>query len=175
MASDNHGIFNKSFLIGVIATVAIIALIYGIRWFGKAEGVAFDIVAPKETKSGQIETFTIAYNNKTRVTLENAQVIFYLPENVFSPDNPDNNRLEISLGNIQPGQNEAKPIKLVFLGENNTQKTIETLFRYKPSSLTSYFEQKQNINVIIHGSVFDLNINLPNQVLPETNFPIKIS
>lgn len=141
----------------------------------RSGGVEFSVVAPKEVKSGEKQTITFAYKNGTRVNLENVEILITLPDEIYSPEDPENKRLSISLDTLIPGTSATKEIELVVLGEKNTVVSFDTTFRYKPVSVTSVFEKKIKTDMSIYGSAFGLNINMPTQILPETDFTMKVS
>jgi hypothetical protein len=141
----------------------------------RSGSVEFSVIAPKEVKSGEKQQVTLAYKNGSRVTLENAEILINLPEKIYAPEDPENRILNISLDDIAPNTSGTKIIELVVLGEKNSVASFETSFRYKPASVTSAFEKKVQTNIGIYGSAIGLNIDIPTQILPETNFNMKIS
>jgi len=138
-------------------------------------GVEFSVIAPKEIKSGELQTITFAYKNGMRINLENAEIIVTLPENIYAPSEPNSKVIHINLGIIEKNTSATKTLDLIAIGEKNTIATFETSFRYKPVTLTSVFEKKVKTDMAIYGSAISLDIEMPTQILPETNFDIKVT
>lgn len=172
---NNSKLLNKSFLIGMISTIAILAIGYGVWWLLRQGGVEFSVIAPKEIKAGEIQTITFAYKNGMRVNLENAEIIVSLPDNIYAPNEPNNKIIHINVGIIEKNTSATKTLELIAIGEKNTIVSFDTSFRYKPVTLTSVFEKKIKTDMGIYGSAIGLNIDMPTQILPDTNFDIKIS
>jgi len=172
---QKSSLMNKSFLIGMVAMILLAGVAYGIWWMVKSGGVEFTVIAPKEVKSGEKQTITFAYKNGTRVNLENVEIVISLPDKIYNPEEPENKRLSIPLENITPGDSGTQTVDLVMLGEKNSVVSFNSSFRYKPASITSVFEKKIKTDISIYGSAIGLNISIPTQILPETDFPIKIS
>jgi hypothetical protein len=137
--------------------------------------VEFSVIAPKEIKAGEIQTITFAYKNGMRVNLENAEIIVSLPDNIYAPNEPNNKIIHINVGIIEKNTSATKTLELIAIGEKNTIVSFDTSFRYKPVTLTSVFEKKIKTDMGIYGSAIGLNIDMPTQILPDTNFDIKIS
>gem|GEM_PF-7086583 len=133
------------------------------------------MIAPKEVKSGEKQLVTFAYKNGSKVTLENAEILITLPERVYTPEDPEARRLTIALDSIAPGASGTKTAELVVLGEKNSVTSFDTTFKYKPASITSVLEKKISTNISIYGSAIGINVDIPTQILPETDFGMKIS
>jgi len=166
---------NKSFLIGMVVMVFLLAAGYGIWWLVRSGAVEFSVIAPKEVKSGEKQLVTFAYKNGSKVTLENAEILITLPERVYTPEDPEARRLTIALDSIAPGASGTKTAELVVLGEKNSVTSFDTTFKYKPASITSVLEKKISTNISIYGSAIGINVDIPTQILPETDFGMKIS
>lgn len=160
----------KLFFWGMITTVAIIIAGYFIWQLITPGGVNFYIESPKETKSGETKALTFICENKTRLVLSNTKIKIVLPKDVLTNDYT--NTAIIEIGEIAPKARVEKTFYVTSFGENASSKKIETTLEYKPSGFTSTFEKKTETSILINGSIVDLNLTTPNQVLPDSDFTI---
>ncbi len=162
----------KLFILGMLTTIALIVAGYFAWKYITPGGVNFNVQSPKEALAGETKTIKFVLENNTRLALTEAKIKIVLPEGVLYK-NSDMSPT-INLEDLQAKEKIEKEIELMFFGENKTSHKIEASFQYKPQGFSSFFEKQQSWNILISGSVISLNINNPNQVLPETNFDTTI-
>ncbi len=158
----------KLFVLGMITTVALIVGGYFLWQLITPGSVEFYIQSPKQALAGETKTIKFVLENNTRLTLNEAQIKIDLPEGVFYKDNESSPVILVE--EILAKEKFETEIDLMFFGQENTKHRLEANFRYKPQGFSSMFEKTQTLEVLINGSVLSLNINNPNQVLPETKF-----
>ena len=73
----------KLFILGMITTVGLMVAGYFIWQFITPGTVEFKIQGPKEVLAGETKTLRFIIENKTRLTLNEAQIKIVLPENVY--------------------------------------------------------------------------------------------
>jgi len=79
------------------------------------------------------------------------------------------------LGDIASKERIEKEIEVRFFGLAGDKLKVISTFEYKPQGFTSMFTKDQAFDVLINGSVVAININNPNQVLPESSFDTTIN
>lgn len=162
----------KLFVFGMLTTILLIVGGY-FGWKLLTPGsVSFYIESPKEVKAGEMQKIKFVCENNTRLILSNSQIKIRLPENAY--DKEFNNSPVILLGDIASKEKIEKEIEIGFYGVNGNKIKVESSFEYKPQGFSSVFKKDQNFNILINGSVVSLNVNSPNQVLPESSFDVGI-
>ncbi len=166
--------FFRTFLGGVVITITVLVIAYFTWNVMKGGGITFAFLGPTETQAGEIKDFHLVCNNNSRVVLEDAKIDIQLPSGVFFPDNPERKFVSYSLGEIAPHSSQEKIISLLVTGTPQTAKSIEATLRYRPKTISSFFEKKELKNILISGSVFNLNLTYPHQVFSEQLFPVEL-
>ena len=163
----------KWFALGVISIIILIVGGY-LLWKTITPGsVHFYIEGPKEVKAGETQKIKLICENNTRLVLSNSQIKIHLPANVY--DLGFNNSPVIILGDIASKEKIEKEIEVRFFGLAGDKLKVNSTFEYKPQGFTSMFTKDQIFDVLINGSVANININNPNQVLPESAFDTTIN
>lgn len=165
----------NSFFGGIIFVIILLGVGYLIWSLTKSGGIEVGILGPNEVKAGETKEFKIVYANKSRVALEDVELVLALPEGVIFSDDPTKRVWEQPLETIASGQEAEQAFNLMFFGENRSAKNLEATFRYRPKTLTSPFTKTLNYPVIINGSTFKLDATLPPQVLPEQDFSLNVA
>ena len=163
------------FWLGVIVTIVVIGLGYLIFILLRSGGVEFGVVGPNEVKAGEPREFKLIYQNNSRISLEDGELLLNLGDGVVSLESPNERILRANIGEIKSGEKGEQIFKLMFFGENRASRNLEAVFHYRPKTITSLLEQKTNYLVVISGSTFKVDMTLPQQVLPEQDFPMNIS
>lgn len=167
--------FFKTFWGGVIAVIIIIILIYFIYASLRSKGINFLVEGPEIAKSGEIITLHLIYSNNSRIVLQGAEIEVKLPKGIISIDEPEKEVVNLYLGEIAPRSSEDKPFKILVTGEPKNTKNLQAIFRYRPKTLTSTFEIPFDYKILIIGSNFNLEVNLPKEAFLDQSFPIEVN
>lgn len=112
--------------------------------------VNLEIITPENVNSGQEISCLVKYVNNTKVTLEQAELIF-----------DANNRQ--NLGNLKPSQRGEIEFKKAFFGQEGENKKIEVVLKYQPANFRSFFETKAQAEIKIKSSSIIASLQGPKQ------------
>lgn len=163
----------KWFVLGMISIIILMVSGYFLWKTITPGSVNFYIEGPKEAKAGEIQKIKLVCENNTRLILSNSQIKIQLPANVY--DLNFNNNPVIILGDIAAKEKIEKEIEVRFFGLTGDKLKVTSALEYKPQGFTSIFTKDQTFDVLINGSSLNININNPNQVLPESAFDTTIN
>ena len=166
--------FLKSFWGGIIITLIILGLGYSFWRIIRSQGVSFSFLGTEEAKAGDIKTFSLILKNDSRVAIQEAEIVVKLPEGVIDPKNMGETTFNYYLGEIKAGDSKTENMELLITGDHKTAKNIEASVRYRPSTLSSFFEKKETKTILISGSAFQFDLVTPRQVFSEQNFPMEL-
>ncbi|NMB92089.1 MAG: hypothetical protein GYA31_00470 [Parcubacteria group bacterium] len=164
-----------SFWGGLIIGIIILVIGFFVWSLINRGGVNFSILGPDNIASGNISNFTFKYVNNSRVALEDCSLDITLPEGVVFTENPLKKTMSIYLGEVLAQTSGEKTLSLMITGEPQTAKIIEATFNYRPKGISSSFAKKDSKTVLLTGSIFNLNINLPQKVFIGQDFPLEIN
>jgi len=167
--------FLHSFWGGVIIVILVIILGYFLWGILTSGGIIFSLLGPDNVKSGEIGEFHLEYANNSRATIEDVSIKINLPEGIISRENPLKKTIVFDLGEIPSKVSGDKMIDLMITGEPKTAKNIEAIFNYRPKGLSSSFSKKDIKTVLLSGSSFNLEINVPKQIFIDQFFPFEIN
>jgi len=167
--------FLHSFWGGAIIVILVIILGYFLWGLLTSGGIIFSLSGPDDMKSGEIGEFHLKYANDSRVTIENCSIEINLPEGIILRENPSKKTMVFDLGEVPSKVSGDKMIDLMITGEPKTAKNIEATFNYRPKGLSSSFSKKDIKTVLLSGSSFNLEINVPKQVFIDQTFPFEIN
>jgi len=164
-----------SFWGGLIIGIIILAIGFFVWSLINNGGISFSILGPDDIPSGSVSDFTFRYVNNSRVALEDCSLEINLPEGAIQIENEYKRTITIYLGEVLPKVSAEKTITLMITGEPQTAKNIEATFNYRPKGLSSAFSKQDTKTVLLSGSIFNLNINLPQKVFIGQAFPLEIN
>lgn len=165
----------KKLLIGLIVFFGVLA---AVSWAGffffsgsdqkfSGEGVALDVEAPAEVKSGELTTILIKWKNGERIALGTASLDLRLPkEFVLQRSQPDATNGTWTIGSIAPGKDGIVTVQGVFLAPLQKQLDIQAILTYRPADFNSEFQKVSTKNVTVSDSIFELKATGPTKVLP---------
>lgn len=165
----------NNFWFGLLTAIILFGIGFAVWSLLKGGGVSYGLTGPNEVKSGETKEYKFVFKNDSRIALEDNEFSLNLPDGCFNPDNPKERVLTLKLDRINPATSGEKSFSLIFFGEDRTVINLNGVFRYRPKNLTSVFEKPVSYNVIINGSTFSINPILPDQVLPDQEFPVTVN
>ena len=175
MSKNKIILFFQSFWGGLTITVLIFLIGYFIYSFFNQGTVSLLISSPDEAKSGELKSVVFTIFNNSNTELVDTVLTIKLPSGIFNPEDFNNEKIILNLGEIQRKSQKDVSLDLLITGESNTLKTLEATFRYRPKNLNAYFEKKNTKNILVNGSVFKLSVITPNQAFLDQTFPLVIS
>jgi len=167
--------FLHSFWGGAIIVILVIILSYFLWGILTSGGIVFSLLGPDDMKSGEIGEFHLKYANNSRLTIEDCSIEINLPEGIILRENPSKKTIVFDIGEVPSKVLGDKMIDLMITGEPKTAKNIEATFNYRPKGLSSSFSKKDIKIVLLSGSSFNLEINVPKQIFIDQTFPFEIN
>ncbi len=159
----------KGFLKIILAAVVVllgVALWFWQRGSFSKEVVRLEILAPDTAAFGQEVEYVVKIKNNAQVNLEDAKLIFELPEfSFFSGESQGaGNTKVLNLEVIYPGQERTLTFLTRLFGQQGDKKTAKAFFRYRPSQLKAFFESETTKTTLVDQVPFNLEIDIPSKV-----------
>ncbi|MCX6721205.1 MAG: hypothetical protein NT026_01215 [Candidatus Staskawiczbacteria bacterium] len=140
---------------------------FGVWWiylqstFSK-EILRLEILGPDTAKVGDEIEYTIRYKNNGNFSLQNAKLVFIMPDNSLTEDGKT--RISQDLEDIYPGGENFVKIKTRLLGKEGDLKVAKASLTYTPKNLTSPFESDTTFTTKIDTVPITLDFDLPLKV-----------
>ncbi|MFA5392543.1 MAG: hypothetical protein WC306_02535 [Candidatus Paceibacterota bacterium] len=167
--------FLHSFWGGAIIVIFVIILGYFIWGILTSGGIIFSLSGPDNIKSGEIGEFHLKYVNNSRMKIEDCSIEINLPEGIILREDPLKKTIVFEIGEVLSKVSGDKIVDLMITGEPKTAKNIEAVFNYRPKGLSSSFSKKDIKAILLSGSSFNLEINVPKQIFIDQIFPFEIN
>ncbi len=170
-----QGLF-KILLIGLVVLLALWVWFWKKGSFSK-EVVILEILAPDTAVFGQKIEYVVKIKNNGQVNLEDAKLVFELPEFSFFSEQAENQgqRQEINLETVYPGQERTLTFLTRLFGQEGDKKIAKASFRYRPSSLKAFFESKTTKTTLISQVPFNLEIDISSKINAQKEITFNIN
>jgi len=145
------------------------------RNYFASEKIFFTADYPLEIMSGEEITIKLNYDNQTKRTLYEAEIVLELPENSFDNDWSPLKIIRIPLGDIEEGEKGEKEVSLRILGKNQKNKNILTYLSWKASGFKVPFKKEKIINITFSQPIVSLDLLTPKKILPQIPFNLEIA
>jgi len=176
----------KIFLISFIVVSLILAAIawLGFIIFNSGEGISrqsikLELNGQQSVASGDEVIYILEYKNVEKVTLHNVEIIFRYPDGFefdsATPEPKDESSSAWQLGDLNKNDSGKIEIRGRLIGEVGSIKTINVTASYKPENFSSSFKETNSFSGQITSSILEINLEGPDQVLPEKKATYKIS
>lgn len=155
---------NKKILLILFVVVLVGAgafLYYKESMFSK-EILKLEILGPDTAKIGDEIQYTVQYKNNGNFVLEQAKLVFELPNNSLTEDSKT--MFVQNLKDIYPGDQESVSFKARLLGKDGDLKTAKASLSYVPKNITATYESDTTFITKVDASPVTLNFDLPTQV-----------
>lgn len=154
-------------LIGLVAMI-----IWFLVWQPKP-AFSLQTKTSSEMISGQIETFTIAFENQEDEAVHNTEISIVYPDNfIFTSASPaDMYKKEnqtFTLGDIKQRQNGEVTISGIIRGKPGDRQALEVIVRYQYKGMNK--KLLDSIVYTIEGSSLEVLLSTPETVYTNTNF-----
>ncbi len=177
---------NKAIKIALVI-LGILLVIGAWVWYRNSyskEVLKLEILASSEAEAGSEITYTVSYKNNGNIRLEEPKLTFEYPEtSIMTDDWSDDDRVivrgdrkvEITLDDIQPGEERSETFKAVAFGIDNETVEATARMEYKPRNLNVRYESETTHTLKISGVPLTFEINMPNRVEPGSEFSFDIN
>ena len=164
----------KIFLFFLIVVIVgfLIFLFYRQNMFS-GEILNFNILGPSTAKIGDEIQYTVQYKNNGNFVLQNAKLIFELPDNSLTEDGKT--IFTQNLNDIYPGDQESVIFKGRLLGKDGDLKTAKASLSYVPKNITATYESDATFATKIDASPITFNFDLPSQIEQDKNLQYSIN
>ncbi len=126
------------------------------------EILRLEILGPDKAKTGDEIEYTIRYKNNGNFVLEQAKLIFEMPENSLTEDGKT--RIVQNLNDIYPGGEEFVKFKTRLLGKEGDLKVAKAVISYTPKNITAPYESSTTFTTQIESTPITLDFDLPSKV-----------
>jgi uncharacterized repeat protein (TIGR01451 family) len=145
----------------IIVIVGFSAFLYFRSGMFSKEILKLEIFGPDSAKIGDEIQYTAQYKNNGNFVLQNAKLIFQLPDNSLTEDGKT--IFTQSLADIYPGDQESVTFKARLLGKDGDLKTARAALSYVPQNITATYESSTTFITKIDASPITLDFDLPTK------------
>lgn len=180
--------WKKIIKIFILLIIVLLALSLWFWWRNSysREVLKLEILGPSDIQAGDEITYTVRYKNNGSVRLENPKLIFNYPETSVMSDEwrevqdekiivRGEGKIEISLDDIQPGEERTERFKGIIIGEKDSVVTAKARINYRPRNLNVNYESETSHNLVISEVPITFEISLPSRVEPGKNFSFEMN
>lgn len=132
-----------------------------------------DILGPETVEVGQRVDYTLKYKNNGEITLTQAKLTFEYPEESLIEG--EKRRLEKSLDDIYPGEEETLTFSGRILGRENELKVAKAWLEFQPKNLKARYEVSTSQTAAIKFSPLTLDLDLPTRVEADKDFSFSLN
>ena len=147
-------------LLAVVVVAVAAFLFYRGSMFSK-EILRLEILGPDTAKVGDEIQYTVQYKNNGNFVLEQAKLIFQLPDNSLTEDGKT--IFTQNLNDIYPGDQESVSFKARLLGKDGDLKTAKASLSYVPKNITATYESDTTFITKVDASPITLDFDLPTK------------
>ena len=168
----------KRLLIGVISVVVVFLIVSGLMiWQGMTsfdkDKVELKIKGPERIVGGEEVKFTVEYKNKTRLALENIQLIVHYPENSIV-DGEQKSVETINLPRLNDGEENKVELPVRIIGLKEETKKVWVELNYQPFNLSSKYTNKVEFSTMIVSVPLVLDFDLPERLVDNQIFDFSL-
>ncbi|MDD4122690.1 MAG: hypothetical protein PHO23_00110 [Candidatus Pacebacteria bacterium] len=161
---------NKKTLIFLLLIISVIITIFMVFNTIKKPNIQIKLSAPESIKSGEVFDLQIVIENKSNLNIKNAEVFLKTPNSVKLIDSDPSFEIE----KLDSNEKVEKTFALLGTGKELQDLNLSAVLKYSPENIKSYFEIKEDIDVIIRGNIFDLKLTAISKTLPENDFRVLV-
>jgi hypothetical protein len=167
-------VHKMKFIIGIVAILIAFAayFLFSSRSSFNENQISFKIDGSKEITSGQLVSYTINYENNSKVGVVNAKIDFvYPPDSVPIKDGNviDSNNENIVLGDLASGEKGQKVLTAYVIGDRGNIKTARGTISYNVSTISSSFEKEVSVPSTITTLAIPLTLVAPPSTISGQN------
>ncbi len=180
---------NKKFLKIILAGIIVLVLLAS--WFlwrnvYSRDVLKLEILAQTEAEAGEEIEYTILYKNNGNIRLENPRLVFEYPENSIIPDElketesediifRGDNKIEIILDDIHPGEERREEFKGYIFGRANTTATAKATMYFNPRNLNVEYDAETTHTMAITNVPITFDFLLPSSIDSDKEFSFDVN
>ncbi|MBI2642479.1 MAG: hypothetical protein HYW97_01410 [Candidatus Wildermuthbacteria bacterium] len=161
----------RPFLFLILTALAIGVLGF---WFWERnsyskEILRLEIIAPSQATMGEEITYTVKWKNNGNASLEKASLVFEYPQGSL-PSQGEALRINQSLTEVYPGQEETLQFKARLFGKEGDVKEAKAFLSYTPKNLTAKYESETKGTTVISFVPLNFELDLPSRTESDQQF-----
>jgi hypothetical protein len=145
----------------IIVIVVLVAFLFYRQGMFSKEILKLEILGPDTAKIGDEIQYTVQYKNNGNFVLEQAKLVFELPDNSLTEDGKT--MITQNLNDIYPGDQESVTFKARLLGKEGDLKTAKASLSYVPKNITAPYESNTTFITKIDSTPITLDFDLPTK------------
>lgn len=153
-------------IIFLIFTLVVLASVTGYLYWQSGtyskDVLKLEILGPNEVQAGDEIEYVVKFKNNGKIRLENAELIFEYPENVY-PENGQQ-RITKEIEDIYPGEERIVEFKARAFGKAGDILKAESWLTYQPKNLKARYESKTSLITQIRSVQLTFEFDLPVKV-----------
>jgi hypothetical protein len=180
---------NKKFLKFIITGIIILVILS--VWFlwrnvYSRDVLKLEILGPAEIEAGGEVKYVLRYKNNGNARLENSKLVFEYPENSIIHDSlresgdeniifRGGNKVEITVGEIFPGEEKSQEIYGYIFGRENTTATAKATMYFKPKNLNVEYDAQTTHTTLITNVPINFDLYLPANIDSDKEFSFDVN
>ena len=137
------------------------------------EVLKLEILGPEEVDVGQEINYTLKYKNNGEITLTGARLVFEYPENSLVEGGKL--RVERTLDDIYPGQEQTFNFSGRLLGREHEQKKAKAWLEFQPKNLKAKYEVSTTQTATLKFSPLTFELDLPSRLEEGKDFTFSLN
>lgn len=160
------------FLLGILAVLLVFLRGNNLVSSGN---VMFKIDGPTEVAAGEELSLQVAVQNRNQAVLELADLIVEYPagSRAPGPDGAPLTRERLSLGNIKPGDEVSKQLRLVLFGEQGSEQELKLSVEYRLPDSSAIFDKEFTQKILINSTPLSVQLDVPEELNNNQEFVIQ--
>ena len=139
-----------------------------------SRNIGMEIRGPVYIQSGDVTNINIFIENRNNSNLELADLVVDFSQGSFSPDGRKMSHERYSLGMIKSGESVKKPIRVVFLGDKDEEKTVKVSLEYRLAESNAIFAKNGEYTAKISRPPIGVSLSVPKEVNARQKFEIDV-
>jgi len=172
MKRDEGKIFLVLFLI-LVVLAGILFWYFQKNTYSK-EVLKLEILGPEKAKTGEEIEYVVKYKNQGNIVLEDPKLVFNFPDGAV-PLEQGSRRVEKSLSDIYPGEEQVFRFKSRLFGKKGDTLTAEAVLTYRPKNLKAVYESKSSFSVEISETPLAFVFDMPSKISPGKEITISLN
>ncbi|MDO8577408.1 MAG: hypothetical protein Q7R55_00885 [Candidatus Wildermuthbacteria bacterium] len=162
------------FLIFTTLVISVLGFWYWQRNSYSKEILRLEIIAPAQATMGEEITYTVRWKNNGNASLEKAALVFEYPQGSLSSQG-ESLRVNQSLAEIYPGQEETLQFKARLFGKEGDIKEAKAFLSYTPKNLTAKYESETKGTTVISFVPLNFELDLPSRTESDQQFSFALN
>lgn len=140
------------------------------------ENIIVQIDAPKNASNGQEITWVVRVKNNSNIGIENVKLNFLYPIGTYDKEGSLKKREEVKIENLPAQKEISRSFSGIIFGKKSEKKEAKASLNYRPSHLSTEFQNEGSSLTLITDSLISFNVKFPDSKIDKNKeFSIVIS